>query len=147
VEKFLDLIARITVHLGFKIILLIGPAEREYLGSGLELMRSSNPVWAENLSLIHVASLLERCQCYIGADSGITHLAAAVGIPTIALFGPTDPRIWGPRGEKVAILRKNVSCSPCAPEDLERCDHRRCLDLIPVEEVMEKACRLMAWGE
>lgn len=147
VEKFLDLMVRITVHLGFKIILLIGPAEREYLGSGLDLMRSSNPVWAEDLSLIQVASLLERCRCYIGADSGITHLAAAVGIPTIALFGPTDPRIWGPRGEKVTIVRGNVSCSPCAPEDLESCDHRKCLDLIPVEEVLEKVCKVMAWGE
>jgi ADP-heptose:LPS heptosyltransferase len=142
-EKFLDLVARITVDLRFKIILLIGPAEREYLGSQLELMRSSNPIWAENLSLIHVASLLDRCRCYIGADSGITHLAAAVGIPTIALFGPTDPRIWGPRGERVAILEKNVSCSPCTPEDIERCGHRGCLDLIGVDEVMEKACAFL----
>jgi len=143
IENFLDLATRITADLGLKTILLIGPAEREYLGGWLERMRSMNSMWAEHLPLIHVASLLERCRCYMGNDSGITHLAAAVGIPTIALFGPTDPEIWGPRGERVAILRKNPGCSPCSEEELDRCNQRRCLELIEVEEVMERARRLM----
>jgi ADP-heptose:LPS heptosyltransferase len=143
IENFLDLAARITGDMRLRTIFFIGPAEREYLGSGLERMRSMSPLWAEDLPLIHVASLLDRCRCYIGNDSGITHLAAAVGIPTIALFGPTDPKIWGPRGKKVAILRKNPGCSPCAEEELERCNHRRCLELIEIEEVIERARKLM----
>jgi len=142
-EKFLDLAGRITGDLRFNTILFIGPAEREYLGSGLEGMRSVSPIWAEDLPLIHVASLLDRCRCYIGNDSGMTHLAAAVGIPTIALFGPTDPKIWGPRGERVAILRKNLDCSPCTEEELKRCSHHRCLELIEVEEVIERMRGLM----
>ncbi len=145
VENFLALAARITGDLRLKTILFIGPAEREYFGSGLERMRSIRPLWAEDLPLIHVASLLDRCRCYIGNDSGITHLAAAVGIPTIALFGPTDPEIWGPRGEKVAILRKNPGCSPCTEEELERCNHRRCLECIEIEEVIERA-RVLMYG-
>jgi ADP-heptose:LPS heptosyltransferase len=143
VENFLDLAVRITGDLRVNMILFIGPAEREYLGDGLERMRSVSPIWAEDLPLIHVASLLDRCRCYIGNDSGITHLAAAVGIPTIALFGPTDPKIWGPRGERVTILRKNLDCSPCADEELARCSHRRCLELIGVEEVIERMRELM----
>ncbi len=143
IENFLDLAARIASDLRLRTILFIGPAEREYLGSGLERMRSISPMWAEDLPLIHVASLLDRCRCYIGNDSGITHLAAAVGIPTIALFGPTDPEIWGPRGERVAILRKNPGCSPCTEEELGRCNQRRCVELIEVEEVMEGARKLM----
>jgi ADP-heptose:LPS heptosyltransferase len=135
IENFLDLATRITADLRLKTILFTGPAEREYLGGGLERMQSMNSMWAGDLPLIHVASLLERCRCYIGNDSGITHLAAAVGIPTIALFGPTDPEIWGPRGKRVAILRKNPGCSPCTEEDLDRCNQRRCLELIEVEEV------------
>lgn len=143
VDNFLDLVARITGDLRLKTILLVGPTEGEYLGSGLGRMRSMGPMWAEGLPLIHVASLLDRCRCYIGNDSGITHLAAAVGIPTVALFGPSDPEIWGPRGEGVAILRKNPGCSPCNEEELERCNQRRCLELIEVEEVIERARRLM----
>jgi ADP-heptose:LPS heptosyltransferase len=143
VENFLQLASRIGDDLRLNTILFVGPAEREYLGSELERMRAINPMWAEDLPLIHVASLLDRCRCYIGNDSGITHLAAAVGIPTIALFGPTDPEIWGPRGEKVAIVRKHLGCSPCTEEDSQRCNHRRCLELIEVEEVIEKAREYM----
>ena len=76
----------------------------------------------------------------------MTHLAAAVGVPTVALFGPTDPEIWGPRGERVVILRKALECSPCRREELERCEHRKCLELIEVEEVVERAMSLMTRG-
>jgi len=146
IGKFLDLAGSITAELGLSTILFIGPAEREYLGSGLERMRARCPISADHLPLIQVASLLERCRCYIGNDSGMTHLAAAVGVPTVALFGPTDPEIWGPRGERVAILRKALECSPCRREELERCEHRRCLELIEVEEVIERAMSLMTQG-
>ncbi len=143
IENFFYLAEKISGDLRLNPILFIGPAEREYLGSGLERMRSTIPIWAEDLPLIHVASLMDRCRCYIGNDSGMTHLAAAVGVPTIALFGPTDPEIWGPRGERVFILRKDPGCFPCTEEELKRCNHQRCLELIEVEEVIERAKMLM----
>jgi heptosyltransferase III len=52
-----------------------------------------------------LAHWLAGALVYVGNDSGITHLAAAVGAPTVALFGPTDPKVWGPRGERVQYLR------------------------------------------
>ncbi len=52
-----------------------------------------------------VAAVLSQCRGYVGNDSGITHLAAAVGVPTVALFGPTDPDAWGPRAPRVSIVR------------------------------------------
>jgi heptosyltransferase-3 len=55
--------------------------------------------------LLELARFVAGARAYIGSDSGITHLAAAVGTPTIALFGPTDPAIWGPRGQRVCIIR------------------------------------------
>ena len=55
--------------------------------------------------LYELACWLARARLYVGNDSGITHLAAAVGTPVLALFGPTDPRVWGPRGENVRIGR------------------------------------------
>jgi len=57
------------------------------------------------LDLPLLAAVLSQCSLFIGNDSGITHLAAALGVPTIALFGPTDPYVWGPRGTKVYIAR------------------------------------------
>jgi heptosyltransferase III len=56
-------------------------------------------------SLRDLAGHIAGARLYIGNDSGITHLAAAVAVPTLALFGPTDPDIWAPRGENVTVLR------------------------------------------
>ena len=58
------------------------------------------------LTLREVVGHLRRCRAYIGNDSGITHLAAYLGCPTIALFGPTDPRTWGPFGRRSRIIWK-----------------------------------------
>jgi len=75
------------------------------------------PSWprAQNLPLPHLAALLARCQVMVGHDSGITHLAAAVGTTTLALFGPTDPLIWGPRSRRARVLRS----APPGPLTLE----------------------------
>lgn len=74
----------------------LGPAEENLeLGEGREIIRSE--------SLVDVGKRLAAAKLYIGNDSGITHLAAAVGCPTVAIFGPTDPAIWGPRGDHVRI--------------------------------------------
>ena len=58
--------------------------------------------------LYELACWLARASLYVGNDSGITHLAAAVGTPVLALFGPTDPAVWGPRGSHVRVMRWRV---------------------------------------
>ncbi len=60
--------------------------------------------------LYRLACWLSQARLYIGNDSGITHLAAASGAPVLALFGPTDPEVWGPRGENVRIARFGHGC-------------------------------------
>jgi len=75
-------------------------AERQYLAREVPNTRSLS-----GLNLADLAAILGHCAGYIGNDSGISHLAAAVGIPTVALFGPTSPAIWGQRGPKVLIIR------------------------------------------
>jgi len=76
-------------------ILLTGPAEMHF--------HSDRPRMP-SLRLATVAEEIRSCRAFIGNDSGITHLAAYWGCPTIALFGPTDPRIWGPIGRRVRTL-------------------------------------------
>jgi ADP-heptose:LPS heptosyltransferase len=60
------------------------------------------------LDLYELACWLATARLYIGNDSGITHLAAAAGIPVVAIFGPTDPAVWAPRGETVQIVSGNL---------------------------------------
>ncbi len=61
----------------------------------------------QNLSLIEVSNYLRNIRGFIGNDSGITHLAAYLGCPTLAIFGPTDPRMWGPMGRRSRIIWKS----------------------------------------
>lgn len=69
--------------------------------------RKQTPPDAESVHLADLGDLaawLSTADAYLGNDSGITHLAAALGVPAIALFGPTDPAVWAPRGEHVTVL-------------------------------------------
>jgi len=59
---------------------------------------------ALDLPLPHLAAVLERCRLFVGHDSGISHLAAAVGTPCVLLFGPTDPAVWAPANPDVRVL-------------------------------------------
>ena len=97
-ERFVELAAR----LGRPVVWLLGPAESEE--GRLRAMGRGIGVVAEGLPLPTLAGLLASCQVYVGNDSGVSHLAAAVGAPTVALFGPTDPAVWAPRGPRVEIL-------------------------------------------
>lgn len=81
---------------------LLGPAEAEDV-EAIELGRSVGVV-ARELPLATLAGLLATCNAYVGNDSGVTHLAAAVGAPTVAVFGPTDPAVWAPRGRQVEVV-------------------------------------------
>ena len=65
-------------------------------------------------NLYELGCWLARARVYIGNDSGISHLAAAVGTPTIVLFGPTDPAVWAPRGPNVRVLDRMESVEPAA---------------------------------
>ncbi|MFA7005674.1 MAG: glycosyltransferase family 9 protein, partial [Verrucomicrobiia bacterium] len=71
---------------------------------------------AWNLPLPQLAAILGRCALFAGHDSGITHLAAAVGVPTLALFGPTSPNIWAPLGPRVRVVTANGTMDTLAVE-------------------------------
>jgi ADP-heptose:LPS heptosyltransferase len=120
------------------VVILLGPVEEER--GGLELLVDRFPV-AHNLSLAQVAALLARSHLYLGNDSGITHLAAAVGVRTIALFGPSDLHQWAPRGDRVTVLRRTVACSPCTISVMKECPHRQCLTELYPRDVIEKIAR------
>ena len=63
-----------------------------------------------DLPLVELAAALAGCRALLGHDSGISHLAAALGLPTLALFGPTDPAQWAPRGPAATWLRAAGGC-------------------------------------
>ena len=90
-----------------------------------------------------LACIYQDALAVITTDSGPMHLAAAVGTPVIALFGPTDPARTGPYGANHIIIRAGLSCSPCF---LKKCPTRKCMEDIMPEQVLE-AVKLMVNGE
>jgi ADP-heptose:LPS heptosyltransferase len=122
------------------VVTVLGPVEEE----NRSLAYSCHPMsTVRGLSLAQLAALLSKCHLYLGNDSGVTHLAALLGVTTIAIFGPTDPIQWAPRGRRVTVVTRPVECSPCVPSVMKTCPHTKCLTaLSPVDvmKVIEEIC-------
>jgi ADP-heptose:LPS heptosyltransferase len=117
------------------VITLVGPVEEER--GGFDLLRHRS-ILTKQLTLSQVAALLARSDLYLGNDSGISHLAAALGVRTVTLFGPSDARQWAPCGDKVTILCQGTDCSPCQISAMKSCPHRKCLNEFYPSEIIKK---------
>ncbi|NWG03118.1 MAG: glycosyltransferase family 9 protein [Syntrophaceae bacterium] len=135
-DRFLSLAHRLQDHLGSKFLIVFGPAEGKETQKIFEGMDPTTFILAKGLTLLQLASVMEGCWFFIGNDSGISHLAAAMGLSTLVIFGPTDEKVWSPRGEKTAVVRRGVPCSPCPPERFFHCTEFECLNGIQMEEVL-----------
>jgi ADP-heptose:LPS heptosyltransferase len=130
-ERYLLLADKIRKK-GISVLWLLGPAE-----AGFNV--PPNDIIVSNRPFALCAALLSRCCAFVGNDSGFAHLAAGVGYRTIALFGPSDPMVWSPRGRDVCVIYKSPACSPChrSPSAPPSCDNC-CLTAITIEEVLDK---------
>jgi heptosyltransferase III len=105
---------------GHKVIIISGPEKSEI--NYVQQILSIEPVKAANLAgqltIQELAVLIDQASCFIGLDSVAMHLAAAMGTPCVALFGPTKDLVWGPWMVKHHVLTENYSCRPC---DMKGC--------------------------
>ncbi|MBN2466719.1 MAG: glycosyltransferase family 9 protein [Deltaproteobacteria bacterium] len=105
-----------------------------------DAMKESSYELCRTETLLQLAEIIRRCDLYIGNDTAPMHMAAFLGTPVIALFGPTDPVENAPYGNNhVVMLRKEVSCNPCRKRD---CQKGICMDAIEVEAVVKSADHL-----
>ena len=104
-ERFVSVARKVAELRGMQVLWLVGPAEVERAERFCTALPKSFVVMA-SVPMMMLAGVIQRARVYLGNDSGVTHLAAAVGTPTLALFGPTPPEVWAPRGEHVAVLHK-----------------------------------------
>ncbi len=92
---------------------------------------------AGKTSLAEAIALMSRCRLFISNDSGLMHVAGALGIPLVSIFGSTNPNTTSPAGKRSVVIYKHVECSPClektCPKDF------RCMNLISIDEVYHKA--------
>lgn len=142
VERWGMLIDRIQGDLGYPVVITGGDKEMEDIRGIAFRMKTPVHSLAGQTSVLELAALFKRAALFIGNDSGPMHIAAAVGTPVIALFGPTDPMVWGPWGSRHTVLSKHLPCSPCK---VTRCDRGKecCMEQIPLEDVLPAVCRYL----
>jgi ADP-heptose:LPS heptosyltransferase len=132
--RFAEVIARLTERIGAACLVVAGPGEEELaeaIGAATPDALLTGPLDVRGLmGMIAVADL------FLGNNSGPLHIAAALGIPTLSLSGPTDPRRFAPRREADVVLRLDLPCSPCGRG---RCWHHTCLQALPAEAVAARA--------
>ena len=120
VERFFRLGEYLNERFGFTILLVIGPAETGDVRKRCREMTSRGAVLAEDLPLTRLASVIEGCGFFIGNDSGVSHLAAALGVGTVAVFGAYRPasaglreegRSWSSGGRSSVLPVRETVCS------------------------------------
>jgi lipopolysaccharide heptosyltransferase II len=149
--RFAEVARRLSDRCGATIVLTGAPEDRPLVRTMAEALgqRAVVDVSGE-LELPALAALLERLDLFVTGDTGPMHLAAAVGTPIVAVFGPSDPARYAPRGPRDRIVRVDLPCAPCnrIRHPPERCTGHTpdCLSLVTVEQVLEAALSSLSAG-
>jgi lipopolysaccharide heptosyltransferase I len=120
-----------------KVVLLWGPGEEKLIASITNSMKEE-PIIAPRTDLKQLTFLISRCTLFIGSDSAPLHIASAVSIPAIGLYGPTDAQRNGPYGSRNVVIKKDINMLSCPRKGCRRCRRNDCMELITVEEVVKQ---------
>lgn len=140
-ERFVAVMERLQKP-GRRFLLLGGPGE-EPLAERISMTMARSPInTVGKTTVLEALALVSRCELFLSNDSGLMHVAAALRIPQVALFGSTDPQKTAPLNDKAVVIHpEGISCTPCfkreCPEDLE------CMKAITVDEVCAAAEKLL----
>jgi len=116
--KWAGLLQHLVAHTPFNLLLIGGEAEGDRLPRLAAPLPSERIALLQNIPLTELAGRLQECAAFVGHDSGITHLAAALGLRTLVLWGETVEAVWRPRGEGVTILRKSAGLDAMTVRDV-----------------------------
>lgn len=127
---------------GSRTVLFGSEADRESTDGVSRNARHPVTDLAGRTNLREAIALISRCSLFISNDSGLMHIAGALNIPTVAIFGSTNPLTTSPLGDRSLVIRKDVACSPClkvtCPTDF------RCMNLIGADDVYSAAAGMLA---
>ncbi len=141
-ERFAEAAARIADERGAEIALFGSGSERELCERIVGMLPGKQVTnHAGRTSLAEFINLAGQCEVFLTNDSGAMHIASALGVPTVAIFGATDDVGTGPTGSHARVVRERVDCSPCL---LRECpiDHR-CMTRVTADRVAGEALKLL----
>src|SRR5258708_6634563 len=137
-KRFADFVNRLRLQTDADVILFGTAAEQKVSDAIAAGIKGPSISLVGKTAIADLPALLSRCQLFVGNDSGAMHVAAAVGLPVVAIFGPTDPHGTAPITPRCTVVQEKPYCSPCF---LRRCpiDHRCMTSVRP--EAVEAAAR------
>jgi ADP-heptose:LPS heptosyltransferase len=142
-ERVAELITSLGRDSALAFVLLGSGGEREVAESVLRQVRLENRTLSltGDLTVAQSAAVIRRAALYVGGDSGLAHVALALGVPTVVWFGPSDSQKWGVSDQRHRIVRKPLACAPCFIFGYHKlCRTVACMDAIGVEDVLQ-SCR------
>lgn len=143
-ERFAQVAGKLAGEFKVRVVVVAGPDDVDKGKNLISLMRCDCIDACGKTTVSQLASLLRRCCLFISNDSGPVHIAAAVGVPVVAIFGRSQPglspRRWGPTGKDDIVLHKDVGCRQCLAHNCQK--GFACLQAISVEEVLAAARKL-----
>jgi lipopolysaccharide heptosyltransferase II len=142
VERYGEVARRLAREFRARTIVTWGPGEASLAQQVVDLSDGA-AVMCPATTLTQLCEIIRHLDVFISSDTGPLHLAAILGKPVVAIFGPKDPVVYAPYCCAGVIVRKDLPCSPCAKH---RCLHPRCILEITSRDVFEAAARMLAVG-
>lgn len=138
-RRFGELASRLAGSRGLVPLVVQGPGQEDLAEEAVSHAGGAARLAPLTSGLRELQALLADAALVVGADSGPVVLASALGVPTVALFGPKDPGVYAPRGPRTTVVWKRVYCSPCT---LRRCADPICMTTMETDEAWEGVRRL-----
>lgn len=143
--RFARTAKRLADERGASCLVTWGPGERELAERVVAASEGAARLAEPTASILELAALYTACDLVVGGDTGPVHLAAALGVPVLGLYGPKDPEVYGPwdgpSGRRARAVRRPVHCSPCR---LRVCTNVICMPAIGVDDVVDAAREALA---
>jgi heptosyltransferase-2 len=143
--RFASLIEKLKTSCDVRIVLVSGPEEVAKIAELKHRLKSEVIDFSGQTSVGELAALLKRCKLFISNDSGPVHIAAAVGTPSVVIFGRKQPGLspkrWAPTGKEDVVLHKDVGCEVCLAHNCK--NGFKCLEAITVDEVFNAVEKLL----
>ena len=141
-ERFAAIGDRLVQHFNADVLIFGGEKETELVHTVANLMHTRAIPFAGNLQVRQLAACIEQCDLFLTNDTGPMHIAAAVGTPTVSLFGPGNHIRFQPLGALHQTIRHDVPCSPCK-QFTDKCKDNICMKGIGVDEVWHSISRVL----
>ena len=141
-ERFAELADRLTSQYGCQVLIGGSDQDDDLAQQIRQMAKSRSIIMAGRTTIKQFAAIAKKSALFVGSDSGAMHVATAVGTPVVALFGPSNPAEWGPRGGAAEVIYKGLDCRTCFHPTCLR-GEQNCMQLITIDEVIMAAARLL----